>query len=138
MSDSGFGTTISYGTDGETYVELARVAKTSGPGRSVDKITTFDNDDTDRVQNVSPGPITLGAVKVDVNFAAANHTALDSLIGVTKYWKIAYPDGDACTFQGFIDDDSGVDAPQDGAMSGTLSIQCTTMPVFAVYTPPQG
>jgi len=101
----GKGTILSNSADGTTYAVVARVTDIKIPKEKLDKIEVTEYADT--IKQHLPGWLDAGEVPVKLNYDKTSRAALKALVGITKYWKITYPDTSTDVFQAWMSELGG-------------------------------
>jgi predicted secreted protein len=128
----GFGTVFKHDSGGGSYVAIAKVTKVRPYALKADSVDISDHDSTSRFREKTAGMLEAGAVSLDLNYDqdAATHQLLESTLGTTKNYRIAFPGSRTATFSGFID---GVtpELPHDNKMTCSVSVQISGVITWA-------
>ena len=127
MAIDGFGTSISYSTDGgTTFTTLGCVYDAIKPyDTSVEDIDTTCHDSPNHTRTFIPGLIDEGSAEFSVRRepGSTQDSALRALLRQTLDWQIEYPNGATDAFEGYISK-LGSEVPMgDGTIAQNISIK---------------
>jgi hypothetical protein len=129
----GFGTVLSYSTDGvlgtgTTFVTLANVTKIKPFAAKADVIDVSAMDSPSNTREKISGMLDAGLLQFDLNYDDKNagHKFLLTNLGVTITWKVTGPGASPASivFAGFVKD-LGPDYPFDNKLSASPVIEIT-------------
>lgn len=127
---AGYGATLT--SSSVTVTQMTRVAFS---GLAVTDVEVSNMSSTGAAKEFVPGMIDYGTIEADLMFEGAMSAAVGTQIAArdaTETWTLTVPDGTATTTfacAGYINS-FNMDAPQDDAVTGTISIKCTGVGTF--------
>ena len=127
----GLDTQLSYGDAvGGPFTELAGIIDHDVPGGDSEKVQTTDMDATTSESAVSGELEETGDYRATIKFDVTQHNALVALVGLDKFFQVAFPDGTTWIAPGFLAGAPAIKANMDGLLIGDITVKVTDAPTF--------
>lgn len=133
MPTKGHSTTLGYTdlpvTGPSVYTPVAKIVEIKPPSPEAEAIDVSHMESPEQWEEFTAGWASAGEIEVTAQYAKADTATLYGLFRNDKGWKMAFSDGSAWTFVGFIQKLSG-EIERKGIIQTTLTIKISGKPIW--------